>query len=49
VVASEVRSLAKRSADPAREIKGLISVSVEKVEGGGRIAAAGRCVAGRDC
>jgi len=34
VVAGEVRSLAQRSAAAAREIKSLISVSVEKVESG---------------
>ncbi len=34
VVAGEVRSLAKRSADAAREIKGLIGQSVERVEVG---------------
>lgn len=34
VVASEVRRLAHRSADAAREIKTLISDSVQKVEGG---------------
>ncbi|MEK8027396.1 methyl-accepting chemotaxis protein [Pseudaquabacterium rugosum] len=34
VVAGEVRSLAQRSADAAREIKSLISASVEKVESG---------------
>jgi methyl-accepting chemotaxis protein len=34
VVASEVRTLAQRSAEAAREIKTLISVSLEKVEGG---------------
>lgn len=34
VVASEVRSLAQRSADAAKQIKGLISVSVERVEKG---------------
>ncbi|XAH21513.1 methyl-accepting chemotaxis protein [Xylophilus sp. GW821-FHT01B05] len=32
VVAAEVRSLAQRSADAAKEIKGLISASVERVE-----------------
>jgi methyl-accepting chemotaxis protein len=37
VVAAEVRSLAGRSAKAAREIKGLISVSVEKVEAGTQI------------
>ena len=37
VVAGEVRSLAKRSADAAREIKSLIAVSVEKVDSGTRI------------
>jgi len=39
VVASDVRSLAQRSAAAAREIKGLIGVSVEKVEGGARLVA----------
>lgn len=34
VVASEVRHLAQRSAEAAREIKSLISVSVEEVSGG---------------
>ena len=34
VVATEVRNLAKRSADAAKEIKGLISASVERVEQG---------------
>jgi aerotaxis receptor len=34
VVASEVRSLAQRSASAAKEIKGLIDISVEKVDSG---------------
>ncbi|NRR34250.1 MCP four helix bundle domain-containing protein [Oxalobacteraceae bacterium] len=34
VVASEVRGLAQRSATAAREIKGLIEDSVEKIDGG---------------
>ena len=34
VVASEVRNLAQRSADAAKEIKGLISTSVERVSQG---------------
>ncbi|KRB12485.1 methyl-accepting chemotaxis protein [Rhizobacter sp. Root16D2] len=34
VVAAEVRSLAQRSAEAAKEIKGLISTSVERVEQG---------------
>jgi methyl-accepting chemotaxis protein len=37
VVAGEVRSLAQRSADAAKEIKGLIGASVEKVESGSRL------------
>lgn len=38
VVATEVRSLAQRSATAAKEIKALIAESVDKVEGGARIA-----------
>ncbi|QPF76285.1 HAMP domain-containing protein [Roseateles sp. DAIF2] len=37
VVASEVRSLAQRSAEAAKEIKGLIGVSVERVEAGAQL------------
>lgn len=37
VVASEVRNLAQRSAAAARDIKTLISDSVEKVDAGGRL------------
>jgi len=37
VVATEVRNLAQRSADAAKEIKGLIDESVGKVEGGVRL------------
>ncbi len=37
VVASEVRNLATRSAQAAKEIKGLIAASVEKVESGTRV------------
>jgi methyl-accepting chemotaxis protein len=37
VVAGEVRSLAGRSAEAAREIKGLIGTSVDKVELGSRL------------
>ena len=37
VVAGEVRSLAQRSAEAAREIKGLIGSSVERVEAGARL------------
>src|SRR5690606_3663929 len=36
VVASEVRSLAQRSATAAREIKALIGDSVERVDAGGK-------------
>ncbi|MBZ8138627.1 chemotaxis protein [Rubrivivax gelatinosus] len=43
VVASEVRALAQRSATAAREIKGLIGASVDKVESGAALVAdAGR-------
>jgi len=38
VVAGEVRTLAIRSADAAREIKSLIGASVDKVEAGTRLA-----------
>ncbi|MBL8430320.1 MAG: MCP four helix bundle domain-containing protein [Dechloromonas sp.] len=37
VVATEVRNLAQRSAAAAKEIKGLISDSVDKVQTGGRL------------
>jgi methyl-accepting chemotaxis protein len=37
VVAAEVRGLAQRSANAAKEIKSLISTSVEKIDGGTRI------------
>ena len=37
VVAGEVRSLAQRSAEAAKEIKGLIDTSVERVEQGTRL------------
>ena len=37
VVASEVRSLAQRSANAAREIKSLIGASVDSVEAGARL------------
>jgi len=39
VVAAEVRSLAQRSAQAAKEIKGLIEASVGKVENGTRLVA----------
>jgi methyl-accepting chemotaxis protein len=38
VVASEVRNLAQRSAQAAKEIKALIADSVEKVDGGAKLA-----------
>jgi methyl-accepting chemotaxis protein len=38
VVASEVRALAGRSATAAREIKGLITASIEQVQAGSRVA-----------
>ena len=46
VVAGEVRALAQRSAQAAREIKGLITESVEKVETGtGLVGTAGQTMA----
>jgi methyl-accepting chemotaxis protein len=46
VVAGEVRALAQRCAQAAREIKGLIGASVQQVEGGGkRVNEAGRAMA----
>jgi methyl-accepting chemotaxis protein len=39
VVAGEVRSLAQRSAEAAREIKTLIGASVERVEAGSKLVA----------
>ncbi|MGS5089631.1 methyl-accepting chemotaxis protein [Hydrogenophaga sp. A37] len=39
VVAAEVRSLAQRSAEAAKEIKGLIGASVDRVEAGTRLVA----------
>jgi len=46
VVASEVRSLAGRSSEAAREIKSLISDSVERVEqGAAQVQAAGKTMA----
>ena len=39
VVAAEVRNLAQRSAEAAKEIKGLIGTSVDKVEAGSRLVA----------
>jgi len=39
VVAGEVRSLAQRSAQAAREIKGLIGASVDRVDAGSRLVA----------
>ncbi|MFZ3322749.1 MAG: methyl-accepting chemotaxis protein [Usitatibacter sp.] len=38
VVAAEVRSLAQRSANAAREIKGLITESVQRVDDGSKLA-----------
>ncbi|WP_211464019.1 methyl-accepting chemotaxis protein [Collimonas silvisoli] len=47
VVAAEVRNLAQRSAAAAREIKGLISASVEQVDAGGKLVdAAGQTMQG---
>lgn len=43
IVASEVRKLAGRSAEAAKEIKALIEDSVEKVEGGARYVGESGC------
>ncbi len=46
VVAGEVRTLAQRCAEAARQIKALIGASVQQVEGGGgRVDEAGRAMA----
>jgi methyl-accepting chemotaxis protein len=46
VVAAEVRNLAQRSAQAAREIKGLIDASVQQVDGGARrVGDAGQAMA----
>ena len=46
VVAGEVRTLAQRCAEAARQVKGLIGASVDQVEGGGaRVDEAGRAMA----
>jgi len=42
VVAGEVRNLAQRSAEAAKEIKGLISASVDKVDAGSRLVSDAR-------
>ncbi len=42
VVAPEVQALAKRSADAAREIRGLIATSAEKVDAGSELVASAR-------
>ncbi len=42
VVAGEVRNLAQRSAEAAKEIKGLINASVEKVDAGSRLVSDAR-------
>jgi methyl-accepting chemotaxis protein len=43
VVAGEVRTLAQRSAEAAKEIKTLIEQSVEKVDGGAKLVAEAGC------
>ena len=48
VVASEVRALAQRSAEAAKEIKGLISTSAAQVESGRRLGRRNRQVARAD-